>query len=437
MIKRKLLAASLALCMMLAMTGCSLPGQKESKNGSNDKIEIETEAGSESVNDSKKDSEVGSNTDSDSEEKQAFDVDILEDKDVSDKVEEINMYIDNFYYFGSDKESQEEAIYDGILDGLGDPYSCYYTAEEYAELQEENTGEYVGIGAVVTQDADMIVSIVRPIPGSPAEEAGLQAEDIIVEVDGVEITDQELTQVVEMIRGEEGTQAHVKIYRESVKDYLEFDVTRRVVENVTVNSEMLDNNIGYVQVQQFYENTPDEFIDAIEDCKSQGAKAFVIDLRDNPGGLLTAVVDMCDYIIEDGVIVSTKDKNGRDVGTYEADDEYSLDMPMIVLVNGNSASASEIFAGAMQDTGKAKLVGTTTFGKGIVQSVIPLSDGTAIKLTVAKYFTPNGNDIHGTGIEPDYVVELADGRTNAVNLEKADDLQLQKAEELLLEMMGN
>lgn len=414
MIKKKFLTFVLAVCMVSSITGCGLLNRLNSNSGTNDTINIETES----------DAAVSNTTD------------IWEDDDVSKKIEEINMYIENFYYFDTDKEAQEEALYDGIMEGLNDPYAAYYTAKEYAELQEENTGEYVGIGAVVTQDADMLVSVVRPIPGSPAEEAGLLAEDIVIQVDDVVISDQDLTQVVDMIRGEEGTKVHIKIYRESVKDYLEFDVTRRVVENYTVNHEMLDNNIGYIQVQQFYDNTSDEFIEAIEDCRSQGAEGLVIDLRDNPGGLLNAVVDMCDYIIEDGVIVSTKDKNGRDVGTYEADDEDSLDMPMVVLVNGNSASASEIFAGAMKDTGKAKLVGTTTFGKGIVQSVIPLSDGAAIKLTVAKYFTPNGNDIHGVGIEPDYVVELADGRSNAVNLDRADDLQLKKAKEVLTEMMG-
>lgn len=165
-------------------------------------------------------------------------------------------------------------------------------------------------------------------------------------------------------------------------------------------------------------------------------KGIIIDLRDNPGGMLTAVVEMCDYIMAEGTIVSTKDKNGNVIGNYSANDKDSLDIPLVLLVNGNSASASEIFAGAMKDTGKAKLVGTTTYGKGIVQSVIPLSDGTAIKLTVAKYFTPNGNDIHEIGIEPDYVVELADGVNNAVNLERADDLQLDKALEVIRDMLN-
>lgn len=356
------------------------------------------------------------------------------DKEVEDKVEEINSYIDAYFYFDIEEESQEEAIYDGILAGLDDPYSVYYTEEEFADLMEENSGEYVGIGAVVTQGANKAVTIVRPIPGSPAEEIGLMAEDIVVQVGDVEITDQDLTTVVDMIRGEEGTEIYIKIYRPSISDYLEFDVTRRVVENVTVYAEILDDNIGYIQVQQFYENTDEEFIAAVKDMQSKKVKGIIVDLRDNPGGLLDSVVNMCDFIMEEGPILTTKDKYGRIIQQYDSTDKEFLTMPMVVLINGNSASASEIFAGAMKDTGKAELVGTTTFGKGIVQSVLPLSDGTAIKLTVAKYFTPAGNDIHETGIEPDYVVELTGGGESAVNVSRDEDNQLGKAIEIIYEL---
>lgn len=357
--------------------------------------------------------------------------DLWDDEDVTKKVDEIQAYIDMYYYFDTDDAAREEAIYDGIMEGLGDPYSVYYTAEEFADLMETNSGEYYGVGAVVTQSADMTISVVRPIPGSPAEEAGIMAEDIIVQVDDMEIVDQELSLVVEKIKGTDGTTAYIKVYRPSINDYLEFNVERRLVENVSVYYEMLDNNIGYVQVQQFYENTADEFTDAIENLESQGADSLIIDMRDNPGGLLNAVVDMCSYIIDDGNILTTKDKNGSVIAKYDDNNKHSLDMPMVVLINGNSASASEVFAGAMKDTEKAVLVGTTSFGKGIVQSVMPLSDGTAIKLTIAKYFTPAGNDIHELGIEPDYVVELPDGKQNAVNLERENDTQLKKAVEIL------
>lgn len=413
MSKKKITAFVLLFVLSLSLVSCDLLEDGSSKD-KDEKINIET------ATDASTSADVSS---------------IWEDESVKDKIDTIDAIIDDYYYFNIDREKQEEALYDAIMEGLDDPYSVYYTPQEFAELQEDTSGEYVGIGAVVTQDADMVVSVVRPIPGSPAEEAGLQAEDIITEVDGTEIIDQELTLVVDMIRGTEGTQAHIRLYRPSIQDYIEVDVERRVVENVSVYSEMLDNNIGYIQVQQFYENTSDEFKAAIDALEAQGMQGLIIDMRDNPGGVLTTVVDMCDYLMDGGVIVTTKDKNGKIISEYTASEEHSIDIPMVVLTNGNSASASEIFSGAMQDTGMAKLVGTTTYGKGIVQSVIPLDDGSAIKLTVAKYFTPNGNDIHEKGIEPDYEVELPDGRTNAVNLDRAEDTQLQKAEEVIAAML--
>ena len=413
---KKLWALALATALSVACIGCG--NQTESKKNTRESIDVQTDSDA---------------TQADTSEPVVAS-DLWQDSSVAKKVDEINSLIDKYYYFDVDRDKQEEALYDGIMDGLDDPYSVYYTKEEYAELQEDTSGEYVGIGAVVTMNSDMRVEIVRPIKNSPAEEAGLKAGDILVQVDDTEITDQELSVVVDMIRGEE---AHLKIYRQGESDYLEFDVERRTVENYTVESEMLDDQVGYIAVTQFNDNTAQEFEDAIDEVQANGAKAAIIDLRDNPGGLLTAVVDMCDYIMDDGVIVSTKDRDGNVIGEYKDSGKHSVDIPLVVLVNGNSASASEIFSGAMQDSGKAKLVGTTTFGKGIVQSVIPLSDGTAVKLTIAKYFTPNGNDIHKKGITPDYEVELPDGQTSAVNIDRTDDTQLQKAQEVIAEMLNN
>ncbi|MBQ8924054.1 MAG: S41 family peptidase [Lachnospiraceae bacterium] len=406
--RKKILSVALSLAVVFGLSGCTMPWNDNGGKKGKDSININTDSGS-----------------------KATDGDLLDDSDVNKKIDEINRYIDSYFYFDIDREKQEEALYDGIMEGLDDPYSVYYTKEEYEELMEEDSGEYVGVGAVVTQDEAMRVTVVRPIPNSPAEEAGLMPEDQIVEVDGTEITDQELTLVVDMIRGEDGTTAHIKVYRASEGDYLEFDIPRRVVENYSVYSEMLDDNIALIQVQQFYDNTPKEFEEAIEKAVADGAKGLIFDLRDNPGGLLNAVTEMCDYIMGEGTIVTVEDRDGRVMNDYESDEEQQINMPMVVLVNGNSASASEIFTGALKDSGKAKIVGTTTFGKGIVQSVIPLSDGTAIKITIAKYFTPNGTDIHTIGIEPDYVVELADGRQNAVNLPHDEDAQLDKAIEII------
>ncbi len=416
---KKLWALALAIALSVACIGCG--NQAESKKNTRESIDVQTDSDA---------------TQADTSEP-AVASDLWQDSSVAKKIDEINSLIDKYYYFDVDRDKQEEALYDGIMEGLDDPYSVYYTKEEYAELQEDTSGEYVGIGAVVTMNSDMRVEIVRPIKNSPAEQAGLKAGDILVQVDDTEITDQELSVVVDMIRGKEGTKAHLRIYRQGESDYLEFDVERRTVENYTVESEMLDDQVGYIAVTQFNDNTAQEFEDAIDEVQANGAKAAIIDLRDNPGGLLTAVVDMCDYIMDDGVIVSTKDRDGNVLGEYKDTGKHSVDIPLVVLVNGNSASASEIFSGAMQDSGKAKLVGTTTFGKGIVQSVIPLSDGTAVKLTVAKYFTPNGNDIHKKGITPDYEVELPDGQTSAVNIDRADDTQLQKAQEVIAEMLNN
>lgn len=418
--KTKYISLIAALATVTALTGCSLPGL-EGNGGSKDKITIQTNDEEATATDAATDPNATISS-----------ADLYQDESVNAKIDEIEHYIDALFYFDTDKDCQEEAIYDGIMEGLDDPYSVYYTKEEYTELMQEDSGEYCGIGAVVTQDANMTVSVVRPINDSPAQEAGLMAGDIIVEVDGTQIVDQELTLVVKMIRGEEGTTAHLKVYREGEPDYLEFDIVRRKLVNESVTAEMLDNNIGYIQVMQFYENTDEEFADEFTQLMQNGATGMIIDLRDNPGGLLDSVVNMCDFIMEDETIVSVKDKDDKLVKEYRATDGNSVDIPMVVLVNGNSASASEIFTGAMKDTGKATIVGTTTFGKGIVQSVIQLSDGSAIKLTVAKYFTPAGNDIHQIGIVPDYVVELENGRMTAVNIDREEDLQLQKAEELLI-----
>lgn len=399
---------------MLTFTGCDNPFKKDSATEGGEVIDISTDTQATTT----AAPAVGS-------------TDLLDDPDVNKKIDEINAYINAYYYFDIDREKQEESLYDGIMNGLDDPYSVYYTPEEYADLMEDSSGEYVGIGAVVTQNEDKTVSVVRPIKGGPAEEVGLQAEDIIVEVDGTEINGQDLQLVVDMLRGTENTIAHIKVYRLSEGQYIDFDIPRRVVENISVEAEMLDKKIAYIQVQQFYDNTDEEFIEAVDQMLAQGAAGIIIDLRDNPGGMLDTVCNMCSYIMDGGVVVTTKDRNDRIVGEYKDEDPHSVDVPMVVLVNGNSASASEIYTGAMKDTGKAIIVGTTTYGKGIVQSIIPLSDGSGMKITVAKYFTPGGNDIHKLGIEPDYTVELADGRENAVNLAHDEDAQLLKAMELL------
>ena len=359
--------------------------------------------------------------------------------EVKDKTKEIENYIKYYYYFDEDPEKQAESYYDGIMEGLDDPYSVYYTKEEYQQLMEDDSGTYVGIGCNVSTNVETgEIYVVRPIVGSPAEKIGILPQDVIVKVDDTEITaDMQLETVVKMIRGEEGTDVTVYIKREGEKDIIPFKITRAVVENKTVSYEMGQDTIGYISVDQFIENTPDQFIEAIDTLTAQGATCFIIDLRYNPGGLLTSVIKMVDYIVADdakvegdtsaGDLLYTKDKNDKLIDKYTCSDHHSVDVPIIVLVNENSASASEVFTSCMRDYGKAKIVGTTTYGKGIVQTILPLKDGSAIKITIAKYYTPSMTEIHKIGIKPDVEVELDDDVKKMVTIPLEKDKQLQEA----------
>ncbi|MDE5965693.1 MAG: S41 family peptidase [Lachnospiraceae bacterium] len=357
--------------------------------------------------------------------------------DVEDKVEEIQELIDDNFYFGTDEAEFDEGIYKGLLQSLDDPYSVYYTKEEFEDLQQETSGEYVGVGVQVSQDAQtMLITVTRVFKGGPAEEAGMLKGDIVTAVEDWELNGEEVSDVVEKIKGEEGTRVNVTVYRESVKDYITLNMERRKVENPTVSYEMLSDHIGYIQVTDFYDVTKNQYIKAIEDLDSQGMEGLVVDLRDNPGGLLSAVVDMLDYMLPQGLLVYTEDKNGNITSQFESSDKHQFTKPVTVLVNGNSASASEIFTGAMQDRGAATIIGTTTYGKGIVQRLFPLEDGSGVKLTISKYFTPNGNDIHGKGIAPDIEIDLPDELKTKSYLEHDEDVQLKKAIEELMQEIG-
>lgn len=362
---------------------------------------------------------------------------------VQKKTKEVEKLIDQYFYFEEDPAKREENYFDGIMEGLDDPYSVYYTPEEFAKLNEDDSGEYVGIGATVSKTVeDGKVYVVKPLRGSPAEAVGLLPGDVFVKIDDIDVTtDMELEEVVNYIRGKEGTTAHLKMYREGEPDFLEFDITRAKIQNITVDYEMLDNKIGYISVDQFIENTPQQFKEGVDSLIGQGARALIIDMRNNPGGLLTAVNEMTDYIIKDdavadgakeaGLQLVVKDKDGKIINDYKCSDEHSVDIPMAVLINGNSASAAEIFTADMKDYKLATIIGTTTFGKGIVQSVIPLSDGSAIKITIAKYFTPAEHDIHKVGIEPDIEIDVSDEQKRMAEIPHDEDPQLQKAIEVL------
>lgn len=328
--------------------------------------------------------------------------------DTVEKLEALEEVIEEYYYRDEDIDidAMIEGMYAGLVDSLGDPYSVYYTAEEWREMMADTEGIYYGIGAYVSLDTTTgFAKISGIIANTPAEEAGLRENDVIYLVEGETTQGLELTEVVSKIKGEEGTSVHLTIYREGEPDYLEVDVTRRKIESPTVNYEMYDNGIGYIQITEFDEVTTDQFAEALAVIKGSHAKGLILDLRSNPGGSLPVVVDIARSILPKGLIVYTEDKYGKR-DEYTCDGKNELEIPLVVLINGNSASASEILAGAIKDYDKGILIGTTTFGKGIVQRVLPLTDGTALKLTISSYYTPSGNNIHGIGIDPDIECEF-------------------------------
>lgn len=322
------------------------------------------------------------------------------------KMKTIEEVITKFYLEDADADTLEHGIYSGMVASLGDPYSTYYSAEELEEMEQDVEGIYFGIGAYVGIDtATQLPVISGVIEGTPAEEAELRDGDLIYMVDETLTQGMETSDVVALIRGEENTSVHLTLIRDGEEDYVEVDVTRRKVESPTVSYEMLENNIAYIQITEFDQVTVDQFTEALAVCKGSGMEGLILDLRSNPGGSLTAVCDIARKILPKGLIVYTENKYGeREELTCDGANE--IQVPMVVLINDYSASASEILAGAVQDYEKGVLMGTRTYGKGIVQRIITLSDGSAVKLTISNYFTPKGRNIHKVGVEPDVVVEF-------------------------------
>lgn len=351
-----------------------------------------------------------------------------------EKAKLIESIVKEKYTGETDDQLMEDTMYKGLMASLGDPYSAYYTQEEYEDLTTETTGSYKGIGVVMQQNTDtMQVEVVRCYEGAPGEKAGLLPGDIIIQVNGEDTSSMELSEVVDMVKSSEDGTAHITIAREGEKDYLQIDVPLEEVNIPVVAHEMLEENIGYIALYEFTEQTEPQYEAAFQELKEQGMERLIVDVRGNPGGLLTSVCDILEDILPEGLIVYTEDKDGSR-REYTSNGEKELDMPLAVLINGSSASASEIFAGAIQDYGLGTLVGTTTYGKGIVQSLIPLSDGSAVKTTTAKYYTPKGRCIHGTGIEPDVEVELAEELQQQAVISHQEDNQLQKAVEIVKDM---
>ena len=346
--------------------------------------------------------------------------------ETEEKIAELKKLIDKNYLHDVDEEELQEGIYKGYISGLDDPYSVYYDEEETKSFYETTEGEYDGIGAVLSQNMDTgIITLVQIYDDSPAMKAGLQDEDILYKVDKEEVTGEDLTEVVSHIKGEKGTTVDITVLRGEENEEVTVTVTRDTIQAQTVEYRMLEDNLGYIAVSEFDSVTYDQYQQALEDLQNQGMQGLIVDLRNNPGGNLSTVCDMLDLMLPEGLIVYTEDKDGNRQ-EMTSDDEHQFNLPMTVLMSGNSASASEIYAGAIQDYGLGKIVGTQSYGKGVVQQIFDLKDGTCVKLTIAEYFTPNGRNINGEGITPDVEVEYEKDENNP----DADN-QLEKAMEIL------
>lgn len=353
---------------------------------------------------------------------------LSEDASSEEKLSVLKGLIDENYIGDVDEEALEEGIYKGYIQGLEDPYSVYYNEEETKDLYETTEGEYSGIGAVLSQDLESgVITLVQIYEDSPAAKAGLKDNDILTKVGDIEVTGMDLSEVVTYIKGEKGTDVDLSVLRGEDAEEITVTATRDTVEAQTVKYEMLEGQTGYLSVSEFDSVTYAQYEEALNELADQGMTGLIVDLRNNPGGNLNTVCEMLDLVLPKGTIVYTEDKDGKRE-TATSDDEHQINVPMVVLVNGNSASASEIYAGAIQDYGIGKIVGTQTYGKGVVQQIFDLGDGTSVKLTIAEYFTPNGRNIDGEGITPDVEVEYEADENNP----EADN-QLEKALEVMKE----
>lgn len=328
----------------------------------------------------------------------------------------------HFYMNPVSKQSLFEGSLAGMIDSLGEPHSQYLNEKEYNDIYMQTSASYIGVGIVLGQDKDGLMKVASAIEGQPAAEAGVKSGDIIVEIDGVNTSTLTMEQASKMIRGEEGTNVTITIMRgNEVKD---ITITRKQITLPTVKGKMLDDHIGYIRISQFAEPTGSDFAKTYNELKEKGMTKLVLDLRDNPGGLLTTAQEVANYILPAGPIVTIQDRSGR----IESYDSEGLEptIPMVVLINQGSASASEIISGAVQDEKVGTIVGTNSYGKGTVQTILGVPGDEGIKITIAKYHTPNDRVIDGTGIKPDVEVELPDNAQS-----ESDDTQLQKALEIL------
>ncbi len=354
------------------------------------------------------------------------------DVEALSKVQNIIEDMNAYYYQDVSADAMQEAIYKGLVESTGDPYTKYYTAEEYENLQNSTNGAYSGIGALLGKDSDSGYPMVSHIyENSPAEEAGLQEGDIIYKVDGVKMTaNMDTSDVASKVRGEDGTKVALTLIRDG--EEIEKELTRAEVDIPTVAYEMLEDHIGYIQIAEFSNNTEEQFSAAVDKLEDQGMEKLIIDLRNNGGGVVNGCANILDDILPEGMTLYMEDKNGQRQ-EFRSDEENQIDLPLAVLVNGNSASASEIFTAAIKEFNWGTIIGTTTYGKGVFQSVIPLDDGSALKVTVGKFYSPKGNNYNEVGIEPDIELEYENTAGEDAEYSTDTDNQIQKAIEVLKE----
>lgn len=339
-------------------------------------------------------------------------------------------FLEKNYYQPLEDDALMEGALKGMFDSIGDPYTVYMTPREYNNFMTETEGSFGGIGIQVTIDEKGLITVIAPIEDTPGEKAGLKSGDKIVKVNGEDVIGVELDKVVDKMKGEPGTKVTLTIAREGQKDNIEKEITREIIRIKTVKSNTINGDLGYVRISMFDRKTSEDFISQLNTLKGKNIKGLIIDLRGNPGGLLNEVVKIADEILDEQLIVYTEDRAGNKREEF-SDKKHKLDIPLVLLVDGGSASASEILSGAVKDTNSGTLVGTTTFGKGLVQDVESLSDGSGMKYTAAEYFTPNGINIHGKGIEPDIVIEMPEALSEEGKTDQSEDPQLKKAIEVL------
>lgn len=354
---------------------------------------------------------------------------LLSDQQTFEKVIELRQFILENYYKDFDEEKFTDGILKGLFMSLEDPYSAYMNLEEFSRFNEDSEGVYGGIGVIVAPTEDGLITVVSPIEDTPGERAGLKSGDKIIKVEGEDVNAEIMDEAVRQMRGEPGTDVNITVYREGLDDPFDVRITREEIRLKTIKSKMLDDDLAYIRISMFDQMTDEDFESHLDEILKNDPKGLVVDLRNNPGGSLDQVVKIADRLLGNQLIVYTENRAG--LRREYKSGFMKVDLPIAVLTNGGSASASEILAGAIQDSNSGVIVGETTFGKGVVQSVIPLEDGTGIKLTTSQYFTPNGRNIHGIGIEPDVMIEMPDSYYDIEEPTDADDVQLQKAIEVL------